>query len=207
MSLLETLNELNHDVATTMINISGQPVADTVMFLAANYITYLIPPLLVLLWFTGGRERYLAFLAFFSVVAGQLIIEFIQFFYHHPRPFVFYETLSVRAPDNSFPSQHAATMFTFAFTLIAEKWKKLGSLFLIFGVINGFARMYLGLHFPLDIVGGILIFIPAYLLVKTLEKYSRLFTDFTTYAEKKLVGFTGLEQPYNDFKQWLRTNF
>lgn len=198
------ISDLNHQLFQFVISLTGSPLIDSLMVFVADHSTYLIPPLLVLMWFLGGRERYLSVFAFLTVFVGQLYIEFIQAVYHQPRPYTMYETLVSQVTDNSFPSQHAATMFTFAFTLLAKQKEKLGYFFLMLAMLNGFSRMYIGVHFPLDILAGSLMFIPAYLTMKKLEGYSDKLTDLTTLVEEKVIGMTRMEKYYEFLKNYVR---
>ena len=201
------ISELNHQLFHLIIGLTGNSLIDSLMVFIAGYSTYLIPPLLVLMWFKGGRERYISVFAFLSVFVGQLYIEFIQAVYHQPRPYTIYETLVTQVTDNSFPSQHAATMFTFAFTLLAERRKRLGYFFVLLAMLNGFARMYIGVHFPLDILAGALMFIPAYLTMTKLRGYSDRVTDFTTKIEVFIISKTGLENYYGKLQNDLNRIF
>jgi len=58
-------------------------------------------------------------------------------------------------PDPSFPSDHATVFFALGVTLLRSPWRPLGVLVLLFGVAVGWARVYLGVHFPFDIVGSL----------------------------------------------------
>ncbi len=60
----------------------------------------------------------------------------------------------VRAPhDGSFPSGHAATSFAAATILSAARPRWTPGFFLL-ALAIGFSRVYVGVHYPLDIVGG-----------------------------------------------------
>ena len=53
----------------------------------------------------------------------------------------------------SFPSNHAMNMFTAA-TVLSYFYTKYFCYFFGFAVVIGFSRIYVGVHYPLDIIGG-----------------------------------------------------
>jgi undecaprenyl-diphosphatase len=53
----------------------------------------------------------------------------------------------------SFPSSHAANSFAAA-TLLSIYYQKLSWLFILLAAIVGFSRIYVGVHFPLDVICG-----------------------------------------------------
>lgn len=69
----------------------------------------------------------------------------------------FYSSVGVRKPtDTSFPSGHAAACFAAAVALTFRyKWKAIPALFV--AVLVAISRIYLCVHFPSDVLGGVLI--------------------------------------------------
>jgi undecaprenyl-diphosphatase len=60
----------------------------------------------------------------------------------------------VRVPlDGSFPSGHAATSFAGA-TILAFAFPRLAPLLYVLAAAVSFSRVYVGVHYPLDILGG-----------------------------------------------------
>lgn len=75
-----------------------------------------------------------------------------------PRPFALREiTLLIEAPhDASFPSGHTAASFAAAGVLALRKCR-LAIPALILAAIIAFSRLYLQVHFPTDVIGGIVV--------------------------------------------------
>jgi membrane-associated phospholipid phosphatase len=66
--------------------------------------------------------------------------------------------LIVKKPkDYSFPSGHTAASFAAVTALFMRKEKLLGSIACVVAVFIAFSRMYLYVHFPTDILGGIVV--------------------------------------------------
>ncbi|MCL4437537.1 phosphatase PAP2 family protein, partial [Patescibacteria group bacterium] len=74
-----------------------------------------------------------------------------------PRPFdYFHFTPLISESGNSFPSGHAA--FFFAIAIIILFWRpKWGWFFVGSSILLSIARIYVGVHWPLDIIGGAVI--------------------------------------------------
>jgi undecaprenyl-diphosphatase len=64
--------------------------------------------------------------------------------------------LAARSPDPSFPSDHAAAAFAIAFAVLAfSRWG--GVAFLAAATLVGLSRIALGLHYPSDVLAGLLV--------------------------------------------------
>ncbi len=127
----------------------------------AQYLPYLLVLGFLILVFreSGFRRRLLLFCegAMAVILARGLLTEIIRFFYHHPRPFDVYEFMPLIAERGySFPSGHAAWFFALALTVLYAN-KKWGMWFFILAILNGLARIYCGVHWPGDILGGFIV--------------------------------------------------
>ena len=61
-----------------------------------------------------------------------------------------------RPHDPSFPSGHTTASFAAAVVLILNKWKGRWAA-LVLAVVIAFSRLYLYVHFPTDVLGGVLV--------------------------------------------------
>jgi membrane-associated phospholipid phosphatase len=80
----------------------------------------------------------------------------LKHFFHLPRPFIKDPTVQViMAYDYSFPSGHAQVAMVFWGFIAYLKKKNLYTAAAVFMIlIIGFSRVYLGVHYPMDVLGG-----------------------------------------------------
>lgn len=77
---------------------------------------------------------------------------------NYPRPFVLgiVPAYIAHSASASLPSTHASGMFFIGFAfLLRQGLRKSGAPILALAAITGWARIYVGVHFPFDIVAGI----------------------------------------------------
>ncbi len=111
----------------------------------------------------------------FYVIAGVIlsrlvITEIIRYFYPHLRPFIVYQfTPLLYDYARSFPSGHAAFFFALA-TIIFLFHKKWGIAYFLGAIIISISRIMAGVHWPMDILGGLVAGIGSAALVHFLIK-------------------------------------
>lgn len=139
----------------------ASPSLVSVAEFVASRLIDLIPVLLVVLWVWGkpaGRAGLVA-----SAVAAALALganQLVGLFWYEPRPFMIGlgRTLIAHVPENSFPSDHTTFILAVGFALIATRaTPQWGAVVSILGILVAWARIYLGLHFPLDMLASALI--------------------------------------------------
>ena len=129
----------------------------TALFIA-DYLVYLIPVVLAALWL-WGRSREVAVKALSAALIALGINQLIGLLYVHPRPFMIGigHTFIVHAADSSFPSDHGTLFFAVALGLLAGRVWLVGLAVLLTGMVVAWSRLYLGLHFPFDMLGALLV--------------------------------------------------
>jgi len=119
----------------------------------------LIPVLLACLWIWGPRDRRAALIATGAgVFVGQGINLLLGLAWFEPRPFMagVGHTWLDHVADNGFPSDHATLAWSLGLGLILTGASRFwGVAACLIGVAVGWARVYLGVHFPLDVLASI----------------------------------------------------
>lgn len=92
---------------------------------------------------------------------GSLLVNnmFLKNIIDRARPYEVIEGLELLIPkpvDSSFPSGHTASSFAVACILFRKLPRKWGIWPLILAIIIAFSRLYLGVHFPSDIIFGMI---------------------------------------------------
>jgi undecaprenyl-diphosphatase len=155
-STLETWNQASF----LALNAGFQPSPLIVTFakVLAQGAVYLVMAALVLGWVRQGKGLRFALLdATFAAFLGLGIAVSMTMIWYHPRPFEIGLGLPLldHAADASFPSDHGTLLFALAFSLLAGAQRLWGLGFLVLAIGVAWARIYLGVHFPLDMIGAV----------------------------------------------------
>lgn len=159
--MLENINyALFYWINATPASSEGAIAAAT--FIAKEMIL-LVPLLAAAMWLWGPRhqvdaQRHLVLKMAMAIVLSLALSWVIGHLFPHARPFAVgagYNFLH-HAADDSFPSDHGTVAFTFGFAFLFWHRRWSGALLLAVAGAIAWSRVYLGVHWPLDMVGGFL---------------------------------------------------
>jgi len=159
---LEWMNQieaLNRDLFLRIYADAGAPawLVHTATVVAEGLI-YLIPLLLIAFWLQGGlARRSLALKACLVALFGVAANQAIGVLWTHPRPFMvgLGHAWIQHAADSSFPSDHMTVFAAVGLTLLFDDAAGWGAVTLLMGLGVAWSRVFLGVHFPLDMAGSL----------------------------------------------------
>ncbi|MFE1247194.1 phosphatase PAP2 family protein [Streptomyces sp. NPDC058766] len=144
---------------------AAPPWFDRVMEYVGEYGLLLAIVLLVVwCWWSvrrrGGEDAAstVAALAWAPLAAGLAVLVNVPIrgFVERPRPFLDHQGLEVLVQgktDYSFVSDHATIVMALAVGLFVAH-RRFGLVALVLALFGGFIRVYMGVHYPTDVVGG-----------------------------------------------------
>lgn len=153
------MNMYLFDLLNAGSGLSGWPLYFAIA--AAEYLIYVIPIGLVVGWLWSSSQYRSTILA--ATLVGFLALginQLINLAWFHPRPFMMHvgDTYLVHAPDSSFPSDHVTLLWAIGLVFMTRPYTRLpGAVVLLFAMLAAWARAYLGVHFPLDMAGAVLV--------------------------------------------------
>jgi len=114
-------------------------------------------PLVAAMWLFGsGKVKFSAYVMIISFIIAIIAGEILKQALAVPRPFYFYDyRLLIPAPhDYSYPSGHALIVWAGASSTFYYLRRRYVYLLSIEAALVSFSRVYIGVHWPLDVVGG-----------------------------------------------------
>jgi undecaprenyl-diphosphatase len=132
--------------------------------LGSGFVTWMLILLAsVFLWTT--HHRYSAVLAWVALLGGALLNSVLKSLFDRPRPDLF-EWRTPYAGHSSFPSGHSMTAMSvyaiLAYLIVrlepSRRVRRLTlGVFAVVVILVGISRLYLGVHYPSDVIAGFLI--------------------------------------------------
>jgi membrane-associated phospholipid phosphatase len=115
----------------------------------------LIPVVLIAFF----RRRKLLAPLLITVAVESILVTVLKSIYHQPRPYLLLDHIHwlIHLKTDSFPSGDAAIAFAIAGVMLYREHWALKAAWLLYALLIAYERMYVGVHFPLDVTVGALL--------------------------------------------------
>jgi undecaprenyl-diphosphatase len=116
--------------------------------------SFFIVLIIIFLWLKGEKKPaiYLAL----GLIAVTILVYTLKIMIHRPRPYEVLSIMPLELVDNnsrSLPSGHTSTAFLSA-TILSNFYRKYIVVFFVIAASIGVSRVYIGVHYPLDVIVG-----------------------------------------------------
>lgn len=154
------LIELDRTLFRAIFRVKWEPFTRLMrIFTIAGKMGALWGMIAALAFLLTGLDLYNLLVPWSAVAGSWFIAEGAKHLFNRARPFI-YDTgiapLTKTPSSSSFPSGHSATAAAGAISL-SVVYPVFASAFLISGLLVALSRVYLGVHYPFDVLAGILI--------------------------------------------------
>jgi undecaprenyl-diphosphatase len=163
---------INDEIFYTINSLSKIPFWANLSLFLSYFFTYILIFLLIIFFiFFGKRKMYNFSLLFLSGIFSWILANIFKNIFSINRPFIDLNIAPLYSEVGySFPSVHMTVLTAISFIVFSLN-KKIGIIFFMISIITGVSRIIIGVHYPLDILGGLILgLIVSFSLIKIFKQ-------------------------------------
>ncbi|GAB0167854.1 undecaprenyl-diphosphatase [Lysinibacillus sp. CTST325] len=186
------ISEININLFRIINNLGKElPFTNLPMIIIAEYTVLCLAIFVILYWFTKNSENKVMLIsAGMAFILAEIIGKLAGLLHFNQQPFAVLSNtnqLIDKAINNSFPSDHTILFFSFCMSFwLFKKGKWI--VWVLLAVLVGVSRIWVGVHYPLDVLVGAFIGITsAVIMYFTVPKLTIITTVITKYESIEKV--------------------
>ncbi|CAH2714480.1 Undecaprenyl-diphosphatase BcrC [Neobacillus rhizosphaerae] len=194
-----SISQVNIDIFRSINDLGKEyNFLNPIAIFMADYMLYVLALGMLVYWFTRtNKNRMMVLQGGLAFILAEVLGKIAGTLYYHHQPFAELPNVNKlieHSIDNAFPSDHSILFFSICFSFWLVRRKE-GWMWLIFACIVGISRIWVGVHYPGDVLAGALIgmgsalftywLVPKLSFIKTaLVKYEKVEQSLLPIREK-----------------------
>ena len=146
----------------------SHPWGQIFVVICARWLIFVLPLLILVAWRWGNLSRHALVEIMWSTLLASILVFGAEIIIGRTRPFLVDPSLAVLVPrphTMSFPSAHASIAYALAFMTL--HWSmRVGIGAVLLADLVAFGRIAAGVHYPTDVLAGILVALVAFAVVR-----------------------------------------
>lgn len=163
------LEKFNIEGFRLINNLAGHNVwLDRFMIFSADKMGYLLILSVLIIFWKKDYFKKAVFISLGSAIVARFVFAaMLRYFFYSPRPFLVLDNVNRlinHEASSSFPSGHATFYFAIAMGIYLFN-KRAGWIYFVLAGLMGFSRIFVSVHWSLDIFGGAVLGVATAILV------------------------------------------